>query len=169
MRATSQWTVFFLVSIFCLPMFSQDASELKDSLYSKALVAGVAEMQKEWGYIDDGNHGTRIRTDYHRLIVRKNTEITNELPTQSDEFNFEYLDDASLLARYNKVKKGFSVLEIHPVHDKGVILRIQVDQNWVESHHGRLSIGISAWADVEFRYDCQQQAYLVSNVKLGGI
>jgi hypothetical protein len=87
----------------------QETSPSKDSLYSIALVAGVAEMQKQRGYIDDGDHGSRIRTDHHRLIVRKNPEIKDDLPSQSDEFHFEYLDDASLLGRYNKLKKGFSI------------------------------------------------------------
>jgi hypothetical protein len=36
---------------------SQETAQSKDTLYSMALVAGVAEMQKQWGYIDDGDHG----------------------------------------------------------------------------------------------------------------
>jgi len=134
-----------------------------------ALVAGAAEMQKEWGYIDDGNRGNKIRTDYHHLIVRKNPEITDDLPSQSDEFHFEYLDDAALEARYKKLKKAFSILEVHPMHDRGSTLKIHVAQNWVESPQGHLWIEISDWANVEFPFDCQQQAFVISDVKLGGI
>jgi len=54
-----------------------------------------------------------MRTDYHHLIVGKTPEITDDLSSQSYEFQFEYLDDASLLARSGKVKKGFSILEAH--------------------------------------------------------
>ncbi len=103
MHATKSWAVLFVIPmLWVVPTFSQEASESKDSLYSMALVAGVEEMQKQWGYIDDGDQGSRIRTDYHHLIVRKNAEITDDLPSQSDEFHFEYLDDAALLARSNK-------------------------------------------------------------------
>lgn len=170
MRATRLWTVLFFIAMLRVgPALSRETSPSKDTLYSMALVAGVAEMQKQWGYIDDGDQGSRIRTDYHRLIVRKNPEITDDLPSESDEFHFEYLDDASLLGRYNKVKKGFSILEVHPIHDRGPTLKIHISQSWVESHRGHLWIGISDWANVEFRFDCQQQTYVISDVKLGGI
>lgn len=170
MHATRSWTVLFLIPmLWVVPTPSQEISESRDSLYSMALVAGAAQMQKQWGYIDDGDQGRGIRTDYHHLIVRKNPEVTDDLPSQSDEFHFEYLDDASLLRKYNKLKKTFSILEVHPIHDRGSTLRIHTAQNWVESHDGRLMIAISGWANVEFRYDCQQQAYIISDVKLGGI
>jgi hypothetical protein len=170
LHATRLWTVLFFISVLRVgPALSQETSQSKDTLYSMALVAGVAEMQKQWGYIDDGDRGGRIRTDYHHLIVRKKPEITDDLPSQSDEFHFDYLDDASLLGRYNQVKKGFSILEVHPIHDRGPTLKIHISQSWVESHQGHLWIGISDWANVEFRFDCRQQAYLISDVKLGGI
>ena len=106
LHTTRLWTVlFFIPMLWVGPTLSQETSQSKDTLYSMALVAGVAEMQKQWGYIDDGDHGSRIRTDYHHLIVRKNPEITDDLPSQSDEFHFEYLDDASLLERSKKLKR----------------------------------------------------------------
>ena len=170
MRATRSWTIIFLIPmLWVAPTSSQDTSESKDRLYSMALVAGVDQMQKQWGYIDDGDRGNKIRTDYHHLIVRKNPEITDDLPSKSDEFEFEYLDDSALLAKYNKLKKEFSILEVHPVHDRGSILKIHIAQNWVESRNGRLMIAISDWANVEFHFDCQQQTYVISDVKLGGI
>ena len=169
MRATRLWAVIFVLILRSGPALSQETAPSRDTLYSMALVAAVAEMQKQWGYIDDGHHGSRIRTDYHRLIVRKNPEITDDLPSQSDEVHFDYLDDASLLGRYNKVNKQFSILEVHPIHDRGPMLKIHISQNWVESDQGHLRIGISDWANVEFRFDCEQQAYVISNIKLGGI
>jgi hypothetical protein len=170
MNTTRSWTVlFFLLLLWIGPALSQEPLQSKDTLYSGALVAGVAEMQKQWSYIDDGDHGNRIRTDYYHLIVRKNPEITYDLPAQSAEFQFDYLDDTSLLGRYSKLKKGFSILEVHSIRDRGPILKVQISQSWVESHRGHLRIGISDWADVEFHFDCQQQAYVISAIKLGGI
>lgn len=43
------------------PVLSQETSQPSQTLYSMALTAGVAEMQKQWGYIDDGNRGSRVR------------------------------------------------------------------------------------------------------------
>ncbi len=98
MHATKSWSAFVLIlMVFVVPTSSQETSEANESLYSLALGAGVDQMQKQWGYIDDGDRG-RIRTDYHHLIVRKNPEITDDLSSQSDQFRFEYLDDAALLA-----------------------------------------------------------------------
>jgi len=169
LHATRLWAVICIIILRSGAALSQEAAQSKDTLYSMALVAGVAEMQKQWGYIDDGDNGSRVRTDYHHLIVRKKPEITDDLPSQSDEFHFDYLDDALLLGRYNKVKKGFSILEVHPIHDRGPTLKIHISQSWIESHDGHLSIGISDWANVEIRFDCQQQAYVISDIKLGGI
>jgi hypothetical protein len=112
MSATTSRTAFLLISVLGItPALSQEKSE--PSLYSIALVAGVAEMKRQWGYIDD-SYGGRLRTDYHRMIVRKNSEITDDLPLESGEFQFEYLDDESLLGRYRSVKKEFSILESPP-------------------------------------------------------
>jgi len=169
-QATRGWAALILTLMaFVIPTSSQETSEAHDRLYSSALVAGVDQMRKQWGYIDDGDRGSRIRTDYHHLIVRKNPEITDDLPSQSDEFHFEYLDDAALHARYRKLKKPFSVLEVHPIHDRGSTLKIHIAQSWVESQQGRIVIAISDWANVDFRYDCKQQAYVISDVRLGGI
>ena len=170
MHATTSWAALVLIlTVIVFPASSQETSEAEDNLYSLALVAGVDQMQKQWGYIDDGDRGSKIRTDYHHLIVRKNPEITDDLPSQSEEFHFEYLDDAALHARYKQLKKSFAVLEVHPIHDNGPTLKIHIAQNWVESRQGRLVIAISGWANVEFRFDCKQQAYVISDVKLGGI
>jgi hypothetical protein len=167
---STRWRTLFLVPmLLVVPALSQDTSASKDTLYATALAAGVAQMQKQWRYIDDGDQGSRIRTDYQHLIVRKNPEITDDLPSESDDVHFEYLDDPSLLARYGKLKKSFSILEVHPIHDNGSTLRVHISENWVESHNGRLWIAISDWASVEFRYDCEQHAFVVSDVKLGGI
>ena len=170
MERTRCWVVLFLIAtLWGVSAFSQEAPDSKDRLYSMALAAAADQMHKQWGYIDDSDRGSRIRTDYHHLIVRKNPEITDDLPSQSDEFHFEYLDDAELLARFNKSRKQFSFLEVHPIHDRSSILKVHIAQNWVESRRGRLIIAISDWADIEFRYDCQEQAFMISDVKLGGI
>lgn len=141
----------------------------QDNLYSMALVASITEMEKAWGYIDDGDHGSRIRTDYRRMLVRKNPEITDDLPPEFGDYRVQYLDDQALTKRYKAMRKEFSVLEIHPVHSEGPQLKIQVSVSWVKYQNRSLVLAISDWSDVEFQYDCEKRAYTISAVKLGGI
>jgi hypothetical protein len=156
------WTAFTFAQ-------ASGPSVKQDNLYSMALVASVTEMEKSWGYIDDGDHGRRIRTDYRRMLVRKNPEITDDLPQEFGNYHVEYLDDQALTERYKDMRKEFSVLEIHPVHGDGPRLKIQVSVSWAKSQNRRLILAFSDWSDVEFRYDCEKQAYTISAVKLGGI
>jgi hypothetical protein len=134
-----------------------------------ALIASVNEMQKSWGYIDNSANGSRIRTDYNHLMVRQNPEITDELPREFGAHHVEYLDDRALIGRYRTLRKEFSVLEIHAIHNEGPRLKINISVSWVEYRDGRLSFGFSDWSEVEFLFDCEEQTYTITEVKLGGI
>ena len=145
------------------------ASEKERNLYSEALLASVAEMEKSWGKQDVSFGGSRLRTDYHHMLVEKDPSITNALPTQEGDFQFEYLDLQSQIERYKRLKKEYSILKIHPIQVDGSRLRIHVAQNWIEYKKGRLFEGISDWSEVEFQFDCGKNGFQVTSVKLGGI
>ena len=85
------------------------------------------------------------------------------------DYHAEYLDDQSLIDKYKSGRKEFSVFEIHPMRNVGSGLKIQISVSWVSSRKGRLVLAFSDWSDVEFRYDCEKQAFAISAVKLGGI
>jgi hypothetical protein len=159
----------FVLFLLNSTAFSQtgEASPKQDNLYSRALIASITEMQKEWGYIDDSDEG--IRTDYNHMIASKNPEITDDLPSEFDGHHVEYLDNQELIEKHKALKKDFSILEIHPLHNEGTRLRIQVGLSWIEYKKGRLRFAISSWSDVYFEYDCDSHAYVISSVKLGGI
>jgi hypothetical protein len=164
--------VSVVVPLLCAVLsFAQEGQKpaTQDNLYAVALAASVTEMEKQWGYIDDGDHGSRIRTDYHHVRVRKNTEITDDLPTDLGDFHAEYLDDQALIGRYKSAGKEFSVFEIHPMRTTGSQLKIQISVSWVSNRNGGLILAISDWSNVEFGYDCEKQAFRVSKVVLGGI
>ena len=141
----------------------------EDDLYSVALFTSIAAMENSWGHIDDSNGGSTIRTDYRHMFVVKNPEITEGLPQQLRDYRVEYLDDESLIDRYEKLRKQFSVLEILPIHNNGGKLAIHVAMNYVTYKKRHLNFGISNWADIEFSYDCENQRYIISAVKLGGV
>jgi hypothetical protein len=52
---------------------------------------------------------------------------------------------------------------------QGAALTIQVTVYWVEYKKSRLNFALSDWSDVEFRFNCETQSFIISNVKLGGI
>jgi hypothetical protein len=67
--------------LFVLPVYPQQrtgTAAKEESLYSKALFASIVEMEKSYGHIDDSDSGTRIRTDYHRILVEKDLGITDD-------------------------------------------------------------------------------------------
>ena len=140
-----------------------------DNLYSMALEASISEMEKQWGHIDDSNNGSGIRTDYHHVRVRKNPELTDDLPPRFGDHQVEYLDDQALIESYKTLRKEFSVLDVHPVHNDGSRLRIQISVSWFKYKNGRSFFGLSDWSDVEFQFDCESQTFVLSAVKLGGI
>jgi hypothetical protein len=141
----------------------------KDNLYSVALFASVSEMEKSWGHIDDSDGGSRIRTDYRHVLVEKDSEITDGLPSEKGDYRAEYLDSREQMDRYNKLRKEFSILKIRPMQSDGLLLKIQVSFSHLRYEKHKFLLGISDWNDVEFRYDCQKQKFVVFSVKLGGI
>jgi Gram-negative bacterial TonB protein C-terminal len=140
-----------------------------ENLYAVALFVSLAEMQKSWGEIDDSDGGSRVRTDYHRMPVEKDPVITDQLPAQFGEHRVEYLDTESQIARCKKLRKEFAILRVRPIQAGGGLLKIQVSTSWVSYKKGRLMFAVSDWSDVEFRYDCEKQNFVVSSVRLGGI
>lgn len=172
MHATERLVVLGLLPLlYAASAFSQaGGGAIKEgNLYSVALFSSLAEMEKSWGYIDDGEHGSRIRTDYRNMIVVKDPAITDDLPSQFGEYRVEYLDNQAVIERCQKLGKEFSVLKIGPMHNEGPLLKIVVSVDYVTYKKKRLMFGISDWAEVELRYDCEKQNYIVSTVKLGGI
>jgi hypothetical protein len=51
----------------------------------------------------------------------------------------------------------------------GARLRIVISVYYLSYKKHKLLLGLSDWSEVEFRYDCEKQKYIVSSVKLGGI
>ena len=162
-------TLFFPL-LFARGILGQEGGTAtnQDDLYSRALLASLDQMHKEWGHIHDTSEDT-VRTDYNHMIVKANPEITGHLPTQFGEHHVEYLDAGAQIQRYRKLKKQFPILEIHPIHGEGAQLTINVSLSYVSYKKGHLFYGLSDWSDVEFHFDCDKHRFTVSSVKLGGI
>ncbi|HLV88816.1 MAG TPA: hypothetical protein VKV39_17655 [Candidatus Sulfotelmatobacter sp.] len=145
------------------------AVEAENNLYWLALKTSIFQMEKDWGHSDDSLRGKQIRTDYRHMIVEKDPLITDGLPAEFDNHSVEYLDHEGLVARYGKLREEYAVLVIHPIQNEGPTLKVAVVVYWVSYKKRRLMLALSDWSDVEFRYDCDQQQFVMSSVKLGGI
>jgi hypothetical protein len=153
--------------VSALPQASA-TDEPGDNLYSMALFASMAEMEKSWGKIDNGDNTTK-RTDYHHMVVVRNDALTDGLPSQFDDYQVEYFTPEQLTNRYKSLHKRFAVLEIHPMHSEGPRLKINVSVSYFTYRESKQMFAFSDWSDVEFRFDCEQQRYVISAVHLGGI
>ena len=158
------------------PVRGQQTGTTKEesNLYARALSASADEMEKSWGNIDEtccisSLRKSRIRTDYRHLIVEKNDLITEGLPARFGDHEIEYLDIRELSARYRKLRKEFAILYIHPMRNSGSGLKIQISVYWFKSNKNHVAFAVSDWSDVEFRYDCENQKWVIDEVKLGGI
>lgn len=170
LRMPTRSAVFgFLLFLFALSAFAQQGGQVKENLYSKALFASIAEMDKEYGRVDDSNGGERVRTDYRHMPVERDPAITDGLPEQFDQYRVEYLDVRQQVTRCKQLRKPFAILKIQPMTSDGARRRIQVTVYWAEYKKSRLSLGLSDWSDVEFQFDDDKQGFVVSSVKLGGI
>ena len=159
-----------LIAVFCTgPAVSQvNDGGKKDDLYFMALIAGIAEMEKSWATSIGGSSG-KLRTDYRNMVVEKNSEITDHLPSEFGDHHVEYLDSQALIAKYKIFRKEFPVLVVHPLSNDAAQLQTQITVYWVSYRHRKLNFGLSDWADIQFRYDCGTRTFAISAVKLGGI
>ena len=142
----------------------------EESPYFKALYASTLEMEKAYAKIDDSIGGSKVRMDYHHVLVERDAGITDGLPEQFGDYHFEYLDDGQLTAKYKKLRKQFPILKVHPANPAnptGSLLRVSV--YWVSYEKGKLKFGLSDWSEVIFRFDCEKRTDVVAKVKLGGI
>ena len=172
MNAIKRSVVFSLILLLgAVCGFPQNGGERakEDNLYSVALFSSIAEMEKSWGRFDDSQGLNAIRTDYRHMLVEKDPEITDHLPLQLGSFQVEYLDRQAQIDRYKRRGKGFSILRIHPMQSDGSLSKINISVSYLTYEKRRFLLAFSEWSDVEFRYDCESQKFIVSSVKLGGI
>jgi len=158
----------FLIAVFVSAQ-SEPSKNTEYNLYSLALKTSILQMDKDYGHIDDSVLGEQVRTDYRRMIVEKDPLITDGLPAEFGNHSVEYLDREGLAARYRKLGKSYATLVIRPIQNEGPTLKVEVVVYWISYKKHRLALGLSDWSDVEFRYDCDKQQFVVSSVKLGGI
>jgi hypothetical protein len=167
-RCSAAFSMFLLLYVVSGRSQQSDKPSIEENLYSKALFASVAAMDKSWSYIDDSYMGG-VRTDYHHMRVEKRPGITDDLPAEVGDYQVEYLDIQGQIDKYKKLGKGFSILGIAPIQTHGTNLKIFVTVYYVRYAKGRLISGISDWSEVTFRYDCEKQNFVMTDLKLGGI
>jgi hypothetical protein len=138
-------------------------------LYNEALRASLESMNREWGEFDLTKRGAQAPTDFHNMIVRKDPAITDGLNSRFGEYRVTYLDNASLIGWWKRLRNRFAILVVQPVDRSKGRLKITVGLVWVSYGRAHLTFAIDSWADVYFRIDATNQKYIVDNVKLAGV
>jgi hypothetical protein len=159
-RFAAFWLLAFLLAPPVLPQTTSGHAK-EESLYSQGLFASIVGMEKAWGRFGE--------IDYRHMSVEKYEGITDDLPEESGGYHVEYLDTQQLIEKCKQLKKSFAVLRIWPMKAAGDKLTIQTTVYWVEYKKSRLRLALSDWSDVEFRFDREQQRFVVSKVTRGGI
>ena len=163
MNRTKPATLVLLLLLLPYSSVSQQRSKpvIENNLYYRALVASLEKMDREWGKIG--------KTDYHNMIVEKNRNITEGLPSELGEYRVEYLEQQGLIDRYKRLRKEFPILVIYPMVNEGVRLEITFKVYWMSYKKSSLNYALSDWSKVYFLYDCNKREYVIDEVKLGGI
>jgi hypothetical protein len=147
---------------------SQTPAPAQDNLYSLALKASILQMEKEWGHLGQSAY-VGVPPDYHHMLVQKDPIITDGLPTAFENHSVSYLEDEELVDRYHKLHNSFEILKVGPIRNEGSALKIVISTYWFSIEKGRRLFAYSDWSEVEFRYNCEQDAFVITSVKLGGI
>jgi hypothetical protein len=172
MRKSVRMVVAFIVTGCAVAgIYGQQSvgTEVDESLYVRGLLAGLREMTIRWGEIDDSDMGARVRSDWHNVIVEKDPELAEELPSILGEYSIQYLNRRELIDRYKKLRKEFSIIIMHPMKNEGKRLTVWFSIGWFKYKKRSIHYAFSDWCSVYFRYDCTAQEYVVDEVKLGGI
>ena len=163
-------TIIFLLLLTSSALSVQtNTSSVENNLYYRALFASLEKMDKEWGKFADTAMGSRIRINYHNMIVEKNPYITERLPDQHGDYRVEYLESKELIDRYKMLRKEFDILVAYPMVNEGERLKITFNVYWMSYKKSHLFYALSDWSTVYFCYDCGKRKYVVDEIKLGGI
>jgi hypothetical protein len=165
-----------LAAVWCMALMTvtvpaqTPSSQAADrNIYSVALKASILQMEKEYGHMNDSVPGESVRTNYRQMVVEKDPVITDALPTEFDGHAVQCLDSKGMIERYRKLGKSYAILRVRPIQTQANALKIAVVVYWVSYKKHRLQFDLSDWSDVEFRYECEKQEFVISSVKLGGI
>ena len=163
-------TIRFLVPIVVFTVAysqGQPSPRSRVDIYSTALIEASKEMEKQWANLSPDQSQTT--TDYKHLLVYKDESVRATYPDAAGGRRYEYLTHAQLLARRRNAKKDFSVLTVSPAIVERPRIKVVAALDWVSLVKGHLGLGMSDWADVFFRFDCQNGEFRFDQVKLGGI
>lgn len=169
MNSALRWAVCFSVLVIASSDIPQDTNipPKQDNLYAAALFASLRQMDKEWGH-SNAVPDNSVATDYHHMIVKR-SEMTEKVPDRAGDYQVEVLGPRELVERYRNLGKSFAILVFHPMTNQAAALTVNLKLFWFSHKKTTSSYVFVNSSDVEFRYDCGKQDWVVSKVKLGHI
>ena len=159
-----RWLAIVAAVVVAVPGRADEPVEKTTGLYERALLAAAEAQAKAYGHL-------RGRDYYDLTVVRDS--LTESLPSKVGPFRVSLVGSLGLRERFSK-QGSVPVLELSAAQLRGEALVVRVTnyqftlrrrllRHPVEEH------GLEGGAEVEFQYDCSQQRFVVSKVRLWGI
>jgi hypothetical protein len=135
----------------------------ENNLYVKSLFACLDARAKAY------SNQTNSRHDFFNVIVEQDDLITREFPNQLGAYRIEYLDAQALVDRYKAKKASFPIIVTRPMKNEEAKLAIGFAAYFFSYGKKSRIYELEGGCDVELRYDCAKQDYVIEKVSLSGI
>jgi hypothetical protein len=159
-----------ILPIFCLLLMAQDLTgtqtkkpaAIEDNLYLRGLTTYLQSAVKEF-------EGIKTKRDYYHLIVEKNIDITEGLPTQLGEHKISYKNQTELLDQSMKEKAEIPITIIRPIKNEGTKLILSFSEYWVSHKNKRMIYSLEGGCKIEIAFDKTTGDFVIGNIKFLGV
>ena len=142
-----------------LVFFFSSLGQARDnvSLYQLSLRAYVEAKAEQGGTADS--------------IVVWDTDVLHDkyavetFPQKIGSITIEYLTTKSIMERYKRLGKAFSIVEILPMRNYHDLLVVRCAEYSAGVRHGRLDLGVFGGYKVTWRFDSSKDEYVKINVE----
>jgi hypothetical protein len=142
---------------------AQNLGSSDDDLHLKALRAYLESASARYANL-------RTARDYKNLIIEKDERITSSLPTRIGSCQVSFRDISELFPQFKKEKQSIPITRIHPIKSRGSSLVIRFTEHWLSFRKkNRIEIALEGGCEIELKFDCSTQAFLIGEIKFWGI
>jgi hypothetical protein len=149
-----------LAVMCCIAVRAEELGHGDSEIYASAVHAAVGAIGREM--------------DSEILLITDEPSLSEGLPTVSGRFRVFVMNDGSLRDRYRRDKKALWVWKLFRAQlDKGRLV-VGINTYWFSYRkrlfgHPTYQWGLEGGVNVEYKYDCERQAWVLVDAKTWGI
>lgn len=162
-----QLSVSLLVLLYCVVSFAAQSglpSRKSDDLYLRAFAAFLEKRN----FMYEGNDFLR-KQNYLNVLVEKDLQLTEGLPTTIGKNSVEYLDYAGRVDRYKRLRSELRIIVLRPAKNAGNTLIFSFSEYLWSIKGNKTYYALSDGARVSMKFDCIKQEFVVDSVELWGV